>query len=1219
MILSWGILGSGLAAEDILFNRLGVQDGLSSNEITCILKDRKGFMWLGTTSGVNRFDGYEFKHYKYKESGLPFREEHVSELQETADGRIWITYNTNQLCVYEPGNDRFIPEKEILDSLRLENPPAKIFVDNDKQLYFATYTNEFCRYDQARGKIYSYPLNKEDGRVCDMSDVGDRLYVVHTSGVVEGIDKASGEPVYRDEYLTQYANAQLFYVFADSDGDLWIGTSGNGLLRYDRETGEYVRYRAGRESENAISGDVVISMAKDLDGKLWLGTYMEGLTGFDGKRFKHYRDIPGSKDGLSNNSVYSLYVDAKNRLWIGTLEGGLDCLDQSTGKWTYYRMGDKENAINSDIVYSLSGDEKGNIVVGTSLGVNWINPETGAVTSFNGTKDGRSVFEDQIINVVFCDSRQWVWIGSNHGLHIYDRLNDKMYRLNHSSGLPDNSIMSILEDKYHTVWVGTKNGLLNIVPNRDTDNNYTFDWNSYDENEGVQGRVFNVNSACGLETGELAFGGTNGLTFVDPARIRYNSYAPPAVITGLMVNNVPITAREAYDGHVILDKDITCTKQLKLNYTERNFSFTISSCCYFLPLKNKYAFKMEGFDSEWTTVSALERRITYTNLNPGTYTFKVKAMNNDRIWSKEITSLQITSLQITILPPFWATGWAIALYIIAGILLAYGVIRFIFRIQQKKLEEEQERATVRQQHEVDEMKLRFFTNVSHEFRTPLTLIMTPLEKLMKTEKDMESQQILKLIYRNADRLLKLVNQLLDFRKIDMQGDSLVLSTGDIVPFVRDVAYSFKELSEQKRIHFSFSSVFTSLPMKFDTDKVFKIVSNLLSNAFKFTPEGGTISVTLSLRLEKEGENKLVIEVSDSGIGIPADKQGAIFDRFYQVSSPDKGNPVVGTGIGLHLCREFVRMHHGTITVKSEPGAGSTFTVTLPVIPLDNQDIISAPEGIAEGDILPPVEELPEIADKDASPAERPTLLVVDDNTDFREFMKLSLSGVYSVLTAADGEDAWKLIPEELPDMVISDVMMPITDGITLCRRIKGDIRTSLIPVILLTAKSAKDSQLAGLEAGADDYISKPFNMEMLLLKVRHLIEMKKKMQKAFMQSSTMGIALTEVQASSMDEELMRKAIAYIEEQIANPELSVERLSREMGMSRVNFYKKCLSITGKTPVELIRTVRLKRVAQLLEKSQMRVNEVALECGFNDVKLFRKYFKDEFGRLPSDYHK
>ena len=521
--------------------------------------------------------------------------------------------------------------------------------------------------------------------------------------------------------------------------------------------------------------------------------------------------------------------------------------------------------------------------------------------------------------------------------------------------------------------------------------------------------------------------------------------------------------------------------------------------------------------------------------------------------------------------------------------------------------------------EVTAQKLQFFTNVSHEVRTPLSLILAPLDRLIVSLRESPYASDLGLIQKNANRLLRVINQILDFRKVEGKQEKLAVREIDLVPFVGEIKSYFDSMASVRAISYTFTSSIKQCTLWIDPDLLERVFFNLLSNAFKFTPEGGTISVTLSLRLEKEGENKLVIEVSDSGIGIPADKQGAIFDRFYQVSSPDKGNPVVGTGIGLHLCREFVRMHHGTITVKSEPGAGSTFTVTLPVIPLDNQDIISAPEGIAEGDILPPVEEHAEIADKDASPAGRPTLLVVDDNTDFREFMKISLSGVYSVLTAADGEDAWKLIPEELPDMVISDVMMPITDGITLCRRIKGDIRTSHIPVILLTAKSAKDSQLVGLEAGADDYISKPFNMEMLLLKVRHLIEMKKKMQKAFMQSSTMGIALTEVQASSMDEELMRKAIAYIEEQIANPELSVERLSREMGMSRVNFYKKCLSITGKTPVELIRTVRLKRAAQLLEKSQMRVNEVALECGFNDVKLFRKYFKDEFGRLPSDYHK
>ena len=409
----------------------------------------------------------------------------VRDVAEDMNGNIWIATDHGGINILDKRLDRmrYIRNNPFNQTSLSQNSVICLYRDDTGIMWAGTYKNGINYYHESIFKFQTirYPL----------------------------------------ELMRDIFNNDFNCIVEDKEGDLWIGTSGNGLLRYDRETGEYVRYRAGRESENAISGDVVISMAKDLDGKLWLGTYMEGLTGFDGKRFKHYRDIPGSKDGLSNNSVYSLYVDAKNRLWIGTLEGGLDCLDQSTGKWTYYRMGDKENAINSDIVYSLSGDEKGNIVVGTSLGVNWINPETGAVTSFNGTKDGRSVFEDQIINVVFCDSRQWVWIGSNHGLHIYDRLNDKMYRLNHSSGLPDNSIMSILEDKYHTVWVGTKNGLLNIVPNRDTDNNYTFDWNSYDENEGVQGRVFNVNSACGLETGELAFGGTNGLTFVDPARIRY--------------------------------------------------------------------------------------------------------------------------------------------------------------------------------------------------------------------------------------------------------------------------------------------------------------------------------------------------------------------------------------------------------------------------------------------------------------------------------------------------------------------------------------------------------------------------------------------------------------------------------------------------------------------------------------------------------------------------
>lgn len=1349
--------GSWAIDQKIRFNRLDVSDGLSSNEITCVLKDSKGFMWFGTTSGLNSFDGYEFCSYSRKENGQSSGEERISSLAQTSDGKIWITYYDGQIGIYDPYTSRFITTDEVFRESGIGHTLSSVFVDSQKHLFFTTSNGDFYEYDPISKNTHLYSLTEGQNRICDIGDTEDRLYVVHSSGKIQGIDKKTGKCVFEDDYLATYAASQPFYMFIDSEGDLWfflnpscsdgvfhlipgtgtwsrysvntpvalssslvrdvseapdgkiwiatdhgginildkktgrvrylknnpfdptslsqnsviclyrddtgimwagtykngvnyyhesifkfqtiryplteifdtsnndyncvledksgdlwIGTSGNGLLRYNRESGTYTRYRSDDKGGNTIRGDVVISLAKDSSGNIWIGTYLNGLDCFDGKRFTHYKATPSGRDGLSDNSIYSLYADKQDRLWIGTLKGGLNCLDLSSGKWNHYRSSARRDALSSDAIFSLSGDEQGNILIGTSAGVNKLSPDNGEITRFEGTKDGKFRFTDRIINVVFSDSRGLLWIGSDHGLHIYDPLNDRMHLVNQSTGLPDNSVMSILEDELRTIWVGTKNGLLNIIPGRDADNVYQFNVNIYDENEGVQGRVFNVNSACRMESGELAFGGTAGLTFVAPSRIRYNGYAPPAVITGLFINNTPIKAGASYEGHVLLEKDISMTGQIVLNANERNFALNISSCCFFLPEKNRYAYKMEGYDKKWTEVDATGRRVTYTNLNPGTYTFLVTARNNDGIWSKEVTRLRIT-----LLPPFWASGWAIGFYVIGGLLLVYGAISLLFYIQSRKMREEQERASIRQQHEVDEMKLRFFTNVSHEFRTPLTLILTPLERLIKTEQEPETQQVLRLIHRNADRLLKLVNQLLDFRKIDAQGDSLVLSSGDIVPFVRDVAYSFKELSGQKRIHFTFSPVFTSLSMKFDTDKVFKIVSNLLSNAFKFTPEGGTITLTLRLLPDTDGQNKISIEVSDNGSGIPADKQEAIFDRFYQVPASGKGNPGTGTGIGLHLCREFVRMHQGSISVKSQPGEGSTFTVILPVIPMDNQDIISTPEETLDIEISLTEQEVAE-SSTNSSPV-RSTILIVDDNTDFREFMKLSLegSGPYQVLTASDGEEAWGLIPEELPDMVISDVMMPVMDGIALCRHIKNDIRTSHIPVILLTAKSAIDNELSGLEAGADDYIGKPFNMDALLLKIQHLVDLKARMQKTFIQSSTLGIALTEVQASSLDEELMRKAIAYIEEQMANPELSVERLSREMGMSRVNFYKKTLSIIGKSPVELIRVIRLKHAAQLLEKSQLRVNEVALECGFNDVKLFRKYFKDEFGVLPSDY--
>lgn len=1356
-LLAWA--APSLALDEIRFNRLGVRDGLSSNEISCVLRDRNGFMWFGTTSGLNRFDGYEFRHCYPRPADSTVVSEGIWDLIETADGMLWLTYYDARIGAYDPLADRFVPEREVLDSLRLDYLPARVFTDRDKRLYYATYDRRFFRYDPLRGMVVPYDLPEGEGGVCGMADSGDRLYVIHHSGKIQGIDKASGKVTFEDGYLTAYAACAPFYLFADSDGelwvflnpgrsdglfrldprsgrwshyatdtrpalsvsivrdveegadgsiwiatdhgginvldkrtgrirylwndpfdenslsqnsviclyrddtgilwagtykngisyyhesifkfqsvryplergsngqlndfecvvedeggDLWIGTGGSGLLRYARSSGRFDRYEAGPEGSNTISGDVVISLERDRRGGLWIGTYLNGLTYFDGKRFHRYRHADGDSAGLSNNSVYSLYADPDNRLWIGTLGGGLDCLDLATGEWGSFRSSDRENSLTTDYVYSVAEGMDGTILAGTSDGVSVIHPQHGEVKRFRGTRDGKNGFEGRMVNVVFSDSRQLAWIGGDYGLSVYDPVGDRLYRLDRESGFPVQGIMSIIEDDYHTVWIGTRDGLLSIVPTRERDGGYHFAWSLYDESEGIRNYTFNANSAARLSTGELVFGGTHGLTWVDPSRIRYNSYAPPAMITSLGINGTPIRPREVFGGRVPLARDISVTDRLTLSHDERNLVFTLASRSYFQPRKNRFAYKMEGFDADWTVIDASDRRVTYTNLPPGDYTLLVKASNNDGVWSKETTRLAIT-----IRPPFWLTGWAISLYILIGLSLAYALMRSVLRAQRKKLQEERMRELRRKQHEVDEMKLRFFTNVSHEFRTPLTLILTPLEKLMKAEADPGTKQLLGLMHRNADRLLRLVNQLLDFRKIDVQGDSLSPSSGDIVPFVRDVVESFRELSERKGIRLTLDSALDTYTMSFDTDKLFKILSNLLSNAFKFTAAGGSISVTLHARESAEGRAELVIEVADTGIGIPADKQEAIFERFYQVNASDERGGTYGTGIGLHLCREFVRMHRGSISVRSELGKGSVFTVVLPVIPPEEPARRPDPEPLpGQEEARPSPDEAGETAGKEPSPEAIPTLLVVDDNTDFREFMSLSLSGMYTVLTAADGEEAWQIIPEKLPDMVISDVMMPITDGITLCRRIKKDIRTSHIPVILLTAKTAADSQLVGLEAGADDYICKPFSMEMLLLKIRHLVETRRRWQQAFLQASSSGIALSEVQVSPLDERLMRKAIAYIEEEIANPELSVERLSREMGMSRVNFYKKCLSCTGKTPVELIRAVRLKRAAQLLEKSQLRVNEVALECGFNDARLFRKYFKEEFGCLPSDYH-
>ena len=608
-------------------------------------------------------------------------------------------------------------------------------------------------------------------------------------------------------------------------------------------------------------------------------------------------------------------------------------------------------------------------------------------------------------------------------------------------------------------------------------------------------------------------------------------------------------------------------------------------------------------------------RVTYTNLAPGTYILKVKATNSDGYAGTEEASLKIV-----ILPPFWMTPWAYIVYA----LLIVGVVSFslyaVQRRERNKFRIRQIEEDAKKREELSQMKFRFFTNVSHELRTPLTLIISPMESMMKEITDEKLHGKLQLMYRNAQRLLNLVNQLLDFRKNEMAGLHLTLSEGDIVAYVRSICASFLMLSEKKHVHLTFFSAMESLNMSFDEDKIGKVVMNLLSNAFKFTPDGGRVDV--ALEMSKEMSGRLLIKVSDTGVGIRDEDKERIFERFYQVEQEEPEHQSTGSGIGLSLVRDFVTLHEGTVRVVDNVGSGSVFLVELPVKHVRVSPPKPAPltEEVEEHEeLLPGMEEealsvdLPDDMEDNEDEKEKPLALIVDDNEDLVAFMKDSLSLYFRIQSASNGREAWQKIPELMPDIIVSDVMMPEMDGNELCRWVKTDKRTSDIPMILLTARQAVEDKVEGLTIGADDYVTKPFNVEILILRMRKLIDLSKKRKaKSLIDPEPSEIAIT-----SLDEKLVENAIKYVEANIGRCDLSVEELSRGLGMSRVHLYKKLLQITGKTPIEFIRVIRLKRAAQMLRESQQNVSEIAYQLGFNNPKYFSKYFKDEFGVLPSVY--
>ena len=1329
LLSSWMVV-----AQSYQFKHLEVSDGLSNNSVNTICKDRDGFMWFGTTTGLNRYDGYTFKIYQHAENdpgSLP--DNYITDIVEMPDGRFWV--NTGRgYVLFDKEQDCFITDVTgFMKNLESGGVPEQVFVDREGNTCLSVAGEGCYRYKEGGKRLFfSYVEHSlpEHG-VTQIAECSDGLLLIYNTGLLVCLDRATLAIKWQSDEIKKYIPAgktiefslfvdrdnciwayslmgiwaydcgtkswrtdltaiwssrpdviihavaqdiegriwvgkdydgidvleketgkvtslvahddngrslphnTIYDLYADRDGvmwvgtykkgvsyysesifkfnmyewgditcieqadedRLWLGTNDHGILLWNRSTGKAEPF--WRDAEGQLPNPVV-SMLKSKDGKLWVGTFNGGLYCMNGSQVRSYKE--GTGNALASNNVWALVEDDKGRIWIASLGGGLQCLEPVSGTFETYTS--SNSALLENNVTSLCWVDNNTLFFGTAnQGVGMMDMRTREIKKIQG-QSGNVKLSNDAVNHVYKDSRGLVWIATREGLNVYDTRRHMFLDLFPVAEAKGNFIAAITEDQERNMWVSTSRKVIRVTVASDGKGSYLFDSRAYNSEDGLQNCDFNQRSIKTLHNGIIAIGGLYGVNVFAPDHIRYNKMLPNVMFTGLSLFDEAVKVGQSYGGRVLIEKELNDVENVEFDYKQNIFSVSFASDNYNLPEKTQYMYKLEGFNNDWLTLPLGVHNVTFTNLAPGKYVLRVKAINSDGyVGIKEAT------LGIVVNPPFWMSWWAYLLYAVGLVIVLFLARYRMLKREREKFHLQQIENEVAKNEEINNMKFRFFTNVSHELRTPLTLIISPLEGMLKETTDELQSTRLQLMYRNAQRLLHLVNQLLDFRKGEMSTHQLSLSEGDIISYVHSVCNSFLLMADKKHIQFSFFSGIDTFSMAFDADKVGKIVMNLLSNAFKFTPEGGR--VTVMIEHVAGTPDILEIKIADTGIGISDVDKEHIFERFYQAGH--KGvEETTGNGIGLSLVRDFVTLHEGEVKVFDNIGMGSVFVIQFPVKHVETQVQLPEETGMPAGD-----EEDKEMKEEAREETERknfPLLLIVDDNEDFRIFMRYSLELQYRVKLAVNGKEAWEMMQEELPDLVISDVMMPQMDGNELCRLIKQDKRTAHIPVILLTARQNTEAKLEGLQTGADDYVTKPFNMTILVLRIRKLIELSR------YHRVTQGMidpAPSEIVITSLDEKLIEKAIKYVEDNMSRTELSVEELSRELGMSRVHLYKKLLQITGKTPIEFIRVIRLKRAAQLLRESQLHVSEVAFEVGFNNPKYFSRYFKDEFGVLPSVY--
>jgi len=1164
-----------------------------SENIRAICLDQKGRIWIGTIRGL-----YLYDPATNRAEQLSLREsqtnEEVWEVVADEDGTVWIGTNTSGLyvvnsstlkanhIVIDPNNERSYSVRAISKS-----PSDKYWIGTRGGLY---------RYDKLSGVTEKYFHDDRDPKSlvnnsvqCLSLDKEDNLWIGTRQGLNLLIDERTSILGYKsmpddNRYLN---NGEIYSFMVDQKSHIWVGTENGGINILNRETGRFSYLLPQKNNPNSISSNCIKALLDDGKNNVWIGTFMGGLDIYNTKTgiFKHFKNDPSDPNSLSDNRIWTLLQDSNQDIWIGTSKG-INKYNPANGSFIHY-----PNLANGQHVNWLAEDKDHCLWIGADSVIIY-NPKDQKITKYN--EHTLSMFED---------SKNRIWLTTlNRGIALCSKEKGMIRYYNVKNGLANNQSLAILEDAEHFLWISTISGLSKFDPEKKRFHNFS-------TKNGFQNDQFTYRAALKLSSGELIFGGVSGFNIFDPAKIKSSDYLAPIVFTDLKILNKSV--RIEADGSGILTKSIAETEKIVLKYEQNSVEVEFASLDFSNIIAVQYAYYLEGFEKDWNEPSD-KRRATYTNLNPGHYTLHVKTTSIDR---QESNLGPI--LKIDVLPPIWLTWWFRISVFLAILGLTYWLISFLKDKEMLKHNLAFEKIKAEKLHELDMMKLQLYTNISHEIRTPLTLLLGPLEKMKShsiPEAEMDGH--VEVMHRNANQLKQLINQLLDYRKIESGSMKLNLKRGDLVSFVSDIVGSFRKLAEEREIELKFNTVNKEIITNFDDDKIVKIMNNLLSNALKFTPNGGKITINISLIFDSDHQNStseasevrmIELSVKDSGIGISESNLEKIFDRFFQV---DESSTQIGTGIGLALTKELVKLHNGKIFVSSKPGDFSKFTVQLPYDEFPAKELT----GNIQDSATEVKEQVISTADGQSIAGQR-IMLLVDDNADVRYFIKSHFSPTYLVIEAKDGLEGWNVALKTIPNIIVSDVMMPGMDGFEFCRKIRNDERTSHIPILLLTALGSREHEIEGLSQGADDYITKPFDLVILQAKVENILSVRESLKQKY--SGEMLLQPRNVLLSSPDERFLQKAIDVVEKNISDPELDIDIFTTEIGVSRMQLYRKLHALTNMTVKEFIRNIRLKRAAQMLVQKKMNVSEVAYAVGFKYLSHFRKCFHQEFNMSASEY--